>query len=266
MRDLPMPGSPDISTTQPSPPFACCQRRISSSISSSRPTKGRGGGAQRLEAAVDSARAQHAPDLHRIAKPLDGHRSEIAVIEQPTKKAAGAALDDDGIRLGERLKPRRQIGGLAHHFVVLRRVPADEIADDHQASGDADPQVQRWRLAYIELRHGFDQRQPRAHRPLGIVLMGLRIAEIGEHAVAHIFGDETTGLGDDLGATSVIGADDLLQVFWVEPSREGCRAHKIGEHHRELAALRAIVPSGLGSRGCRRCGRRCVGKLANGAQ
>src|SRR6516162_5493501 len=39
-RDLPMPGSPEISTTRPSPPFTCCQRRTSSSTSSSRPTSG----------------------------------------------------------------------------------------------------------------------------------------------------------------------------------------------------------------------------------
>jgi hypothetical protein len=39
-RDLPIPGSPDISTTLPSPAFACCQRRSSRSSSSSRPTSG----------------------------------------------------------------------------------------------------------------------------------------------------------------------------------------------------------------------------------
>jgi hypothetical protein len=42
-RDLPIPGSPEIRTTRPSPLFACCQRRISSSISSSRPTRATSG-------------------------------------------------------------------------------------------------------------------------------------------------------------------------------------------------------------------------------
>jgi hypothetical protein len=40
MRDLPMPGSPEIKTTCPSPPLACSHRRRSRSISSSRPTSG----------------------------------------------------------------------------------------------------------------------------------------------------------------------------------------------------------------------------------
>ena len=35
-----MPGSPEMSTTRPSPDFACFQRRIRSSTSSSRPTSG----------------------------------------------------------------------------------------------------------------------------------------------------------------------------------------------------------------------------------
>src|SRR6516162_6646586 len=39
-RDLPMPGSPETSTTRPSPDFACCQRRVRRSSSSSRPTSG----------------------------------------------------------------------------------------------------------------------------------------------------------------------------------------------------------------------------------
>src|SRR6516164_4474389 len=40
MRDLPMPGSPEISTTWPSPALARAQRRNSRSTSSSRPTSG----------------------------------------------------------------------------------------------------------------------------------------------------------------------------------------------------------------------------------
>jgi hypothetical protein len=34
-----------------------------------------------------------------------------------------------------------------------------------------------------------DQLQPGAHRPLGVVLMGLRVAEVCQHAVAQVLGD-----------------------------------------------------------------------------
>src|SRR3984893_11470238 len=40
MCDLPIPGSPVSTTTQPSPCLECCHRRNSSSISSSRPIGG----------------------------------------------------------------------------------------------------------------------------------------------------------------------------------------------------------------------------------
>ena len=39
-------------------------------------------------------------------------------------------------------------------------------------------------------------RQPRLHRAFGVVFMGLRIAEIGQHAVAHVFGDEAAVRSD----------------------------------------------------------------------
>jgi hypothetical protein len=65
----------------------------------------------------------------------------------------------------------------------------------------------------------------------------LRIAEVSEHAIAHVFRDEPAALGDLLGAASVIGADDLPHVLGVEPGRKRSRAHQIDEHYRDLAAF-----------------------------
>jgi hypothetical protein len=99
-----------------------------------------------------------------------------------------------------------------------------------------------------------DHRQPGAHRPLGIVFMRLRIAEIDQHAIAHIFGDKAVEAADRLGDCAVIGADQLPQILRVETRRECRRADEIAEHHRQLA------PLGLGRRRCiagsRRHGRR----------
>ena len=38
-----------------------------------------------------------------------------------------------------------------------------------------------------------DQLKPCAYSPLGIVFMGLRIAEVHKHAVAHVLCDEAAG-------------------------------------------------------------------------
>ena len=120
---------------------------------------------------------------------------------------------------------------------LLRRTRADEIADHDKPGGDADAHLQRRAGRGCELRHRLDQRQPGAHGALGVMLVGLGIAEIGQHPVAHVLGDEPAGLGDLLGAAAVIGADDLAHVLGIEPSRQRGRADEVAEHDRELAAL-----------------------------
>ena len=67
--------------------------------------------------------------------------------------------------------------------------------------------------------------------------MGARVAEVDQHAVAHILGDKAVEPGDDFGDRAVIGADQLAQILGVETRRKRCRADQIAEHHRQLAAL-----------------------------
>src|SRR5262252_3090770 len=69
----------------------------------------------------------------------------------------------------------------------------------------------------VEPGHRLDQRQPGPNRPLGVVLVGPRIAEIGEYPVAHVLGDKTAGALDDRGNAAVVGADDRAQILRVEP-------------------------------------------------
>ena len=77
----------------------------------------------------------------------------------------------------------------------------------------------------------------RLNRPFGVVFMGSRVTEINQHAVAHIFGDKTIEPGDDLRHGAVIGSDELTQIFPIKTRRQRGRAHKIAEHHRNLAPL-----------------------------
>ena len=99
--------------------------------------------------------------------------------------------------------------------------------------------------ARLEPAHRRDQLQPRPHRPLGVILMGLRIAEIDEHAVAHVFGHEATEAAHGLGDAFLIGRNDLAQVLRVHAGRERRRADQVREHHRDLAALGGVL-RGLG--------------------
>src|ERR1700751_3586280 len=87
----------------------------------------RSGYAQGLEAAIDRARAHDSPDRHRVAEASNGHAPESEILEEPPDEAAGAAVDDHRIRLGQRLKPRGQIGGLTDPLILLARGIPDEI-------------------------------------------------------------------------------------------------------------------------------------------
>ena len=53
-----------------------------------------------------------------------------------------------------------------------------------------------------KIRHGdeFRQREADLHRPLGIVFVRQRIAEIDQDAIAHVFGNEPAVVLDQLGA------------------------------------------------------------------
>jgi hypothetical protein len=70
--------------------------------------------------------------------------------------------------------------------------------------------------------------------------MRLRVAEIDEHAVSHVFGDIAAEAGDGVGDGAMISADDLAQILGIEPRRERGRADQVAEHHRELTPLRSL--------------------------
>src|SRR5215469_9733481 len=67
--------------------------------------------------------------------------------------------------------------------------------------------------------------------------MGLRIAEIGKYAVAHVSGDETAGIGNLFSTAAVVRADDLAHVLRVQAGGECGRAYEVAEHDRKLTPL-----------------------------
>ena len=125
---------------------------------------------------------------------------------------------------------------------------SDQIADNDHAGYGADTGLQGGVRLY--LTDGTNQLQPGPHRPLGVILVSLRIAEISERAIAQIFGDESVKPVDSLRNAFLIGRDDLAQILRVHTRRECCRTDKVREHHRDLAALCGILLCN------RRCNRR----------
>ena len=81
-----------------------------------------------------------------------------------------------------------------------------------------DPRLQR-------SDHAYDF-QSCPDRPLGVVLVGMWKAEIGENAVAHEFSDETVIACDHARAGILIGADHLPHILGIEPRRQRSRARR----------------------------------------
>jgi Adenylate and Guanylate cyclase catalytic domain len=83
-------------------------------------------------------------------------------------------------------------------------------------------------------------------RPLSIVLMGLRIAEIHKHPIAHVLRYEPAEALHSLGNTALVRTNDLTQVVRVHTGGERRRTHEVREQRSDLAGRCA---------GARHCGR-----------
>ena len=181
--------------------------------------------------------------------PLRSLCAEVFKIEEIAEELSRALGDDDRVRLGNALQTRREVRRLADDRLLLSRTRSDQIADYDQPGGNADAGLQ-WSTG-LQPAHRFDQLQPRPYRPLGVVLMGLRIAEVDEHAVAHVLRYEPAEALHSLGDALLIGGNDLAQVLRVHAGRECRRTDEVREHHRDLAALGGVLGLRLGaSAGC----------------
>ncbi len=171
---------------------------------------------QRFEPTLGTAFALDPKGPDRLGEALEMLRTEISELEEATYEPPGTPTDDDAARRRERLEPRRQVRRLADHRLFLCAALADQLADHDQAGRDADPGRQGFAGRHRQSADCLGQCQPGAHRPLGLVLVRLRPAEVGEHTIAHVFGDVPAPALHHLGAGAMIGADHLPHVLGVE--------------------------------------------------
>src|SRR5262249_60070511 len=99
---------------------------------------GQAGRVQRLEAAFHGTRAQHGPGPCWPGEALKVPGPEVLQFKEVADKSTRGTADDDDIRLGNLLQPRREIRRLANDAALLRQPPADEIADDHPPGRNSD--------------------------------------------------------------------------------------------------------------------------------
>jgi hypothetical protein len=75
------------------------------------------------------------------------------------------------------------------------------------------------------------------HRPLRVVLVGLRVAEVHQQPVPQVLGHVSLVALDRLRSARVVGLHDAAVDLRLELLPERARAYEIAEHHREMPPL-----------------------------
>ncbi len=170
--------------------------------------------------------------------------------EETLHQALAGRADHQAVFVGQPLQAGGQVRRLAQGE-LLAPLAASDCSHHHQAGVNADAH----RQGDLQIGHQrctqradrLDDAEPRPHRPLGVVLMGLGMAEVDHQAIAEELGDMAFVAFDDGGAGGLISADDLAQILWIEPRGQRGRTCEVAEHDGDLPAL-AVGP-GLSGRG-----------------
>src|SRR6185312_16078084 len=98
-----------------------------------------------------------------------------------------------------------------------------------KAGGNADADLQRL-ATHLCLANRGGNGKTGPHGTGGVRFMRLWPAEIDQHAVANIAGNEAVERLDGGSDTGLVAADDLAQVLGIKPRREGGGADQVAEH------------------------------------
>ena len=264
MRDLPMPGSPESSTTRPSPALGLiptAQQQLDLLLPANE--RGQRARAPRLEPADAGRLAAHLPRLHRLRQPLHLVGTERAAVEHPPHQPPRAGRDNDLARRRHGLQPRRQVRRLADRNTLPCVAGPRLLADDNEPGGDADARLKGHAGRGLQRADRVEDGKAGAHGLLGVMLMSGRVAEIDEHAIAQVLGDKSVKSRHHIGDHLVEGGDQIVHVLGVKTCRKRHRADHIANHDRQLSPLGA-ARADRHRRRCRiapRCGALGVGLL-----
>src|SRR5271169_1638173 len=98
---------------------------------------------QCLKAADDPALADHTPGGLWLGETSERLEPEILDLEQRADLSPGAVGNNECARPGQRLQAGGEVWRFADDASLLRRTRADQIANDDEAAGDANPHFQR---------------------------------------------------------------------------------------------------------------------------
>ena len=187
--------------------------------------------ARGLEPTCHATHTHDPPHRNRLGDTLEHVPAEVFIVEAAPGQAVNPAAHQNAAGLGHALQAGGEVHGVAHRALLGGGRHHDQTGRDpyaHQKmpnTGDVEPG---------ERLH--DQ-EGAANRPFGFVLMGQRVPEEGDDAIAQAL-EYKAFIADDASRASLfVAADHSLQHFGVHPVGQLGEAHHVAEHHRELSAL-----------------------------
>ncbi len=198
------------------------------------------GGAPRAHgviAADDRALARDSPRRHRFGHALQLEAANVDAVEKIADEGARALGDDQLVGPRQALDARGKIGRLAGDVDLLGRAAFGHVADNDQAGRHADADLRRRAGDGFELAKLADDGETGAQGALGVLFQRMGVAEIDEHAVADIVGDEASVALHRFGDAGAIGRQQLVQILGVEARRQRRGIDQVAKHHGDLPAL-----------------------------
>ena len=153
--------------------------------------------------------------------------------EKPSRLPLDARGDEYRPRFGRSLDPRGDVRRFAEH--LAGSVDHDRAALDADAGGKLGRA--RSSIPSVEVGKRTLDRQRRPHSALGVILLGLRIAEEGHQAITELLQHMAAKPGHRCRSFIEIGAHEIAPVLGVELGGELRRADEIAEHYCDRTTL-----------------------------
>ena len=154
------------------------------------------------------------PDLDRLALALGGDGRQLLVDDGADGEVVGRSAHDHAVGRRRSLKASGGVDGVAGQEATTRG-GVDVETHESLAGVDADAGLQRAAVGTGSALQGIEDAQAGAHRPFGVVLVHDRHAEDADHGVAdELLDGAAVGL-DDIGAASVVSAQEGVDVLGV---------------------------------------------------
>jgi hypothetical protein len=166
-------------------------------------------------------------ELNRILDALKLMRAAIFDYEQSRNELVHCRGNHNRIGLCRRLHPQGDIRRITEYISLLAAATAHHDRTGLDPDANRQPQIALNGKPSVQRIDVFHDCEASADRAFGIILVGLRPAEVNHHPVDEVLGDMTTKACDRSRGRSLILSGYIVPVFGIEMTRDLCRVDQV---------------------------------------